>query len=288
MSVKFPDFAVQYRRDGFAVAENIIPPDLLRGLREETDRVVAAARAGELSDPHYDVIPGADGAPELRRVTDPEETAEVYAEAVRCPAVLDLAGELLGGGVRFDHAKLNFKPIGGGGALGWHQDFAFYPQTNDDMLAVGVMIEDCGPENAPLTVIPGSHRGPIFDHHRNGEFVGAVDVADLGGAEKSARALTAPAGSVSIHHARTLHASGENRGASPRPLLLLNYFAVDAFPIMHAPQWDEFNSRILRGAPVFTPRMVPVECKVPHPAPRPDDRHTTVSIYSLQERAGAQ
>ena len=281
-----PALLEQYRRDGFVVVENLIPPDLLRGLQDETARLCAAARAGELRGGHFDVIPGATGEPELRRVTDPEEAAAVYAEVVRCPAVLDAAAELLGGTVRFDHAKLNFKPAGGGGALGWHQDFAFYPQTNDDMLAVGVMIEDCGPDNAPLSVVPGSHLGPVLDHHRDGQFVGVVGDRELNGAEKTARALTAPAGSVSIHHARTLHASGENRGARPRPLLLLNYFAADAFPIFHAPEWGEFNARLLRGGLVFTPRMVPVECKVPHPAPKPSGRHTTVSIYDLQEMAG--
>ena len=55
--------------------------------------------------------------------------------------------ELLDGTVRFDHGKLNFKPPSGGGALDWHQDYPFYPNTNTDMLAVGIMIEDCTPEN---------------------------------------------------------------------------------------------------------------------------------------------
>ena len=282
MSPKLPAIREQYFRDGFAVAENVVPPGLLAALQAETARVVDTARRGELRGAHYDIIPGRAGTPELRRVADPEETAPAYANAVRCPAVLDIVADLLGGSVRFDHAKLNFKPVGGGGALGWHQDFAFYPQTNDDMLAVGVMIDDCGPDNAPLSVIPGSHRGPVYDHHRDGQFAGMIDIARLNGAEKRARQLTAPAGAVSIHHARTLHASGENRGTAPRPLLLLNYFAADAFPVFHAPDWDEFNSRLLRGDPVFSPRTVPVEYKVPHPAPRPDDRHTTVSIYDLQ------
>ena len=30
-----------------------------------------------------------------------------------------------------------------GSPVEWHQDWAFYPHTNDDLLAVGVMLDDC-------------------------------------------------------------------------------------------------------------------------------------------------
>ena len=45
------------------------------------------------------------------------------------------------------------------------------------MLAVGVMLNDCTLENGPLLVVPGSHTGPIWDHHADGYFCGAVDPA---------------------------------------------------------------------------------------------------------------
>jgi hypothetical protein len=250
--------------------------------------LTAAARAGRLSSSSggaYDVIVGGDGKPALRRVVDPENAAAVYNEAMRCDAVLDLTDALLGKrGVRFDHGKLNFKPPGGGGELGWHQDFAFYPHTNDDMLAVGVMIEDCFDDNGPLLAIPGSHKKAVFNHHRNGRFVGLIDDADLGALAKSAIALTGKAGAISIHHARTIHASGANRGKRPRPLLLFNYFAADAYPIFYGGDWDAFNARLLRGKPVFTPRIKNIPCKTPHPAPKPQiAHHTTISIYDLQK-----
>ena len=39
-------------------------------------------------------------------------------------------------------SKLNTKFEKGGSAVEWHQDWAFYPHTNDDVLAVGVMLDD--------------------------------------------------------------------------------------------------------------------------------------------------
>ena len=61
-----------------------------------------------------------------------------------------------------------------GAAVEWHQDWAFYPQTNDDVLAIGVLIDDLRPENGPLMVFPGTHRGPTFDHHSEEVFAGAM------------------------------------------------------------------------------------------------------------------
>ena len=44
-----------------------------------------------------------------------------------------------------------------GSPVEWHQDWAFYPHTNDDLLAVGVMLDDMELENGPLLVLPGTH-----------------------------------------------------------------------------------------------------------------------------------
>ena len=78
-------------------------------------------------------------------------------------------------GVRYQTGKLNMKAAGYGAAVEWHQDWAFYPHTNDDLLAIGIYLDDCGPDNGPLMVIPGSHRWPISDHHSEGVFCGAID-----------------------------------------------------------------------------------------------------------------
>jgi len=81
--------------------------------------------------------------------------------------------DLLGADVALQTAKLNIKAPGGGMAVEWHQDWALYPHTNDDLLAVGVMVDDVDEENGPLQVIPGSHRGPILDHSNpDGVFCG--------------------------------------------------------------------------------------------------------------------
>ncbi|MEM8791324.1 MAG: phytanoyl-CoA dioxygenase family protein [Pseudomonadota bacterium] len=277
-----------YQRDGYIVLKRFMPDELIRELREETSRFVSSARSNSLVGGNFDVIETPAG-PDLRRIADPERASAVYDKAMRWEPLVDLVSELLGGTCRFDHGKLNFKPPSGGGALDWHQDYAFYPQTNQNMLAVGIMIEDCTEENGPLMVIPGSHRntaglqgGPIFDHHQNGVFVGGVKSAALDGLDDAAVALTAPAGSISIHHTAMFHASTANRSAQNRPLLLYNYFAADAFPIFYNHDWDAFNARLLRGEVVDTPRYDPLPCKVPQPLPQAAADSLSGSIYDAQ------
>ncbi|MEA2855102.1 MAG: hypothetical protein QOE02_5123, partial [Rhodospirillaceae bacterium] len=70
------------------------------------------------------------------------------------------------------------KSAGYGSPVEWHQDWAFYPHTNDDVLATGIYLDDCDIDNGPLMVLPGTHRGPTFDHHAQGRFCGAMNPAD--------------------------------------------------------------------------------------------------------------
>ncbi len=269
-----------YRDNGYLVVEDAIPADRLARLRTVIAEFQTRARAIPASDGLFDVAPGhAPDTPKLRRVKDPADNHPEFDALMRSDTLLDIVTPLLGGTVRFDHSKLNFKPAGGQAQIAWHQDWAFYPHTNDDLLAVGVMIEDCTEENGPLQVIPGSHKGPVYNHHHGGLFTGGIAERDLGGKLDEAISLTAPAGSVSVHHVRTLHASSNNRATRDRPLLLFSYSAVDAFPVLHSIDLAEYDTRILRGAPTLEPRAEAVPMRLPFPRAEGAD-----SIFDNQAR----
>jgi len=255
-----------YHANGYLVVEKVFDASDLAELNQVTDEFVHRSRAVTHSNELFDVAPDhtAD-TPKVRRVKDPDRQHDAYARAMRHPKLVAILEDLIGPGVRFDHSKLNIKPVGGGAVIEWHQDWAFYPHTNDDLLAVGVLLEDCLEENGPLMVIPGSHRGPVHDHHHDGVFVGACDPTVLGEAPKLAVALTGQAGSCTFHHVRALHASTENRGIRERRLLLFSYAAVDAWPIVDKYDLDEFNGRILTGAPTWMPRQIDVPVRIPLP-----------------------
>jgi phytanoyl-CoA hydroxylase len=157
------------------------------------------------------------------------------------------------------------KSAGYGAAVEWHQDWAFYPHTNDDLLAIGIYLDDCGPDNGPLMVIPGSHTWPIEDHHSDGVFCGAIDPAASSIDFSKSVMLAGPAGSMTIHHVRMVHGSALNTSARPRRLLLFQYTAVDAFPLLGIPDWEKFNAHIVTGEPTTVPRLTPVPVRIPLP-----------------------
>ncbi len=268
-----------YRENGYLLLERVIDELTLARLRGKIDEFLEASRKVESSNEVYDLDNSHSAAqPRVRRLKDPYLRDPMFKNLAASDAILDPVAQLLGGSVRFDHSKLNFKHPGAAAEIQWHQDWAFYPYTNDDLLAVGVMIEDCTADNGPLMVIPGSHKGPIYDHHHDGVFAGGIDRGEIEHLLDQAVDITAPAGSISLHHVRTLHASRNNQGDTLRPLLLFSYAAVDAFPIFESYDIEEFDSRILRGEPVRAGRMeaLPFRIQVPRKA-------GTDSIYDDQE-----
>jgi ectoine hydroxylase-related dioxygenase (phytanoyl-CoA dioxygenase family) len=255
-----------YRDQGYLLLENVISTHTLGAIREKIDEYLVIARESAASNSLFDLDPAhSPGNPLVRRLKDPHKVDPVFSDLSRCGEIVGPVAELLGGTVRFDHSKLNFKPASSNAEIQWHQDWGFYPHTNDDMLAVGVMIEDCTHENGPMMVIPGSHRGPIYDHHHNGTFAGGIDPEDLADQLGKAVEMVGPAGSISIHHVRTLHASTNNTTSSTRPLMLFSYMAVDAFPILERYEIAEFDSRILRGSPTKVGRMEALPFRIAQP-----------------------
>lgn len=261
-----------YRESGYLILENAIDSETLTRIRAKIDEFIQLSRSVESSDAIFDLAPShSSHSPCVRRLKNPHIQDSLFHDLSRSSMIIDPVAELLGGTVRFDHSKLNFKPPNSDAAIQWHQDWGFYPHTNDDMLAVGVMIEDCTPDNGPMMIIPGSHRGPVYNHHENGIFAGGIDPDELGDLLGEAIDCTAPAGSISIHHVRTLHASRNNATDSTRPLLLYSYMAVDAFPVFDHYEIGEFDSRIIRGAPTLVGRMENLPFRISQPRTKDSD-----------------
>ena len=189
---------------------------------------------------------------------------------------MEIVSRLIGPNIRCNGQKLNMKSAEFGSPVEWHQDWAFYPHTNDDLLAVGIAIDAMTSENGCLMAIPGSHRGRVYNHHQDGHFAGAVTETDFNA--EGAVSIEVGAGGVSIHHVRALHGSVPNTSSRPRRLLLFAYAAADALPLVPpVTDWEAFNAKIVAGRPTYEPRLTDVPVRVPYPpAPRGG------SIYEIQ------
>lgn len=253
-----------YHKNGYLGVENVLSDTEIQALRRATDEFVEKSRAVTQHTDVFDLEPGhtADN-PRLRRLKNPIDQHQVYRKTLHHEGILAMVSQLIGYGLHCNGNKLNMKQPGYGSPVEWHQDWSFYPHTNDDLLAVGVAIDDMTEENGPLLVIPGSHKGPIYDHHQDGRFCGAV--TDPAFSDKGAVPVMVKAGGITIHHARTLHGSVANTSGKPRRLLLFQYCAIDAWPLMGIKSWDDFVATIVRGEPTNIPRLTDVPVRLPMP-----------------------
>lgn len=272
-----------YESNGYLVLENRIPKDIVEAIRAEISRFEDMSREMTKPDDRIDLEPShTPSEPRLRRIKLPHTQSDVMRDLMYSDHILAPARDLAGPDLRLHTTKLNMKIAGGGAAVEWHQDYAFYPHTNDDVLAIGVLIDDMETENGPLMVFPGSHRGPIHNHHQDDVFVGAMDLAACGFDMKDAVELKGPAGSISIHHGRIVHGSAVNVSDRARRILFYEMMAADAFPIMGSmTNWsgiEDYNERMLCGNPTLTPRLKEIPVKIPQPQP-----DKSGSIYEIQD-----
>jgi phytanoyl-CoA hydroxylase len=267
-----------YREQGFIVVEDVLTPDQLRQARDLIGEKIEGAREVTSHTDVYDLEPDhSPEVPRVRRIKTPHVHMPFVMELARSPRLVGILQQLLGTeSVRLHGSKINMKSPSGGSPVEWHQDWAFYPHTNDDLLAVGVMLEDCTVENGAMYMIPGTHKGPVFDHHSEGVFAGALDPAlvDL----PKAVPCVGKAGSMSFHHVRTVHGSAENLSTKPRTLLLYEFAAADAWPLFYVPpDLPSYDARLVSGQSTIEPRLTSVPVRIPLPQP---SRHS--GIYEMQ------
>ena len=249
-----------YQDNGYLLVEDVITNEQLKKLQEITYEFIDQSRTLTESNDVYDLDEGhCVEQPRLTRIKLPHKQHQYFDDILKKSGVTEVLRDILGANATLLTSKLNTKSPGGGAAVEWHQDWAFYPHTNDNLLAFGLMLEDVTIENGPLQVIPGSHKGPILSHHNNGVFCGAVDPDD------------------------------------PNFNLILFYEIArsDAWPILGASSyfhglgqdgfWKDLQDRIIIGQPCVEPCVENVPVRMPLP-PAPNSS----SIFQTQKSGGAK
>lgn len=275
-----------YWQDGYLVLPDALRPNQLAALT--ADFVTWRDQSRSIGEPHgetmdgrarFDVEPAsADTPAALRRVASPIEISDAYLDAMRTSPAVDAVAQLLGPNVEFNNAKINSKQPGAATEVKFHQDFMFQPHSNEDLVAVLFFLDDVTVENGPLEVVPGSHRGPMFDHWHDGVFTGAVspDVVDAECGDTVA--ATGVAGTACLMHTRLLHGSAPNQSDQPRTLFISEYRAEDAKPLQinHIP--SRYDGEIVRGRRTNTVRCSSYTMTFP-------EVPTGASFFSQQAKA---
>ena len=269
-----------YQRDGYLAVRGVLDATQIGTLRRVTEALVERSRAVTKSDALFDLDPRHTAAqPVLRRIKNPADNDPLYRWVTFESPIPDIVAQLLGPAVRFHHSKLNMKGSLIGAAVEFHQDAAFYPHSNDDVLAVGLLLDDATADNGAMAVLPGSHRGPIYTHYDGqGRFVGCMRPDDVERLDTSrAVLLELPGGSIHIHHYRLVHWSAPNTSTRERRLLINSYAAADALSLVPDSTRSPLYGTLVRGTAPGMARRTAGDMPLP-----PDFSQGYTSIYELQ------
>ena len=271
-----------YFDQGYVVKERAIGADWLGRLNTAMAVLVENTRSMTRSTQIYDLDAGhTNENPRLRRIAYLDDLDPVFWEFCKDSPLTDLAADLLGPNVRFRECMINFKWAGGGQEVKWHQDFPFYPLTNTTVAQFLVCLNDVGREQGPLQVVPKSHEGPFYDHYdKDDNWLGYIQDDKLAEAGlETAVELTGPAGTITVHHCATLHASRANLSELGRPVLIVTYCACDAVGYTAVTYPTSNCLKVVRGEETKYARLEPMNMRMP-----PDWSDGYTSIFEHQEK----
>lgn len=254
-----PEQIETFHEQGFLAVRQVLDAASLDRLRRTADAMLDRSRdVGPEGNEVFDVAAGhSPTTPRINRINHPVVQDPAFEAIATSARILDIVSSLLGPDIKFHHSKLNMKTGGGGAQVGWHQDFAFFPHTNYDLLACGIALDDSDTGNGCLLVVPGSHRGRLLNHRdADGAFTGKISEPESTFHPEKAMPVELKAGDMSIHHVMAVHGSMQNNSTRARRLLICQYAATDAIQLDARSPANDFTNKVLRGGPVMHARLV--------------------------------
>lgn len=222
----------EYRDKGYVLA-----PGLL--CRPELE-VLEAAMLGLTRRDGPEVMREKNGEPHV--VYGMHLLDERFRALSRHPRLVGPAEQLLGNQIYVHQSRVNVKQMGGA-IVDWHQDFGTYHRVDGvpepQGLMISILLDEVTACNAPLMLVPGSHRKGIVsearineaaeDHGAAARYRYDISLETLDGLVRShgLEAITGPAGSVLFMNMNVVHGSTVNITPLRRVILYLNVCTVD-------------------------------------------------------------
>ena len=133
----------QYRRDGYVVLPGLLDADVLKQVDRRIGRITEDAFAREDFSKILEVEPeNVGGQMVVRRIYNPYDLHDDFRQLASQARVVDCIESLIGPNINLHHSKLNMKPPSVGSVVEWHQDLAYFPHTNDDLVTLLIYLDD--------------------------------------------------------------------------------------------------------------------------------------------------
>jgi phytanoyl-CoA hydroxylase len=266
-----------YRENGYLLIRNFFSQERMKQAIAAIEEILQVDQMEEIAEMEPKDIG------EVRRIWGPTFRHKFYDELMQDSKLLDAIAAFIGNNIVFHYSRINMKSPKIGSPVDWHQDFAYNPHTNTDLMTCLIYLDDADKSNGCLKVIPGSHKNGLCDHYVGNYFRGKVLPENLP-CENPIINLEAPAGSVIFLHCLTLHRSDANLSNQARRAFLPSYRASDAYPIYLSRYTSDLEpkTKLVRGKLSNFARVEAANWKMPHP------EKTFNSLYEIQEGSHLQ
>jgi ectoine hydroxylase len=196
------------------------------------------------------------GGQAVRSVYGSHATNESFRRLTRDARVVEPARQILEDDVYVYQFKINVKAGFAGDVWQWHQDFIFWRNEDgmpdDRVINMAIFLDEVNEFNAPMFLIPGSHKEGVIEVPARRFAVGGARGADpewvsnltaelkysldkrtvSALAEKYGMvAPKGPAGSVLIFHSNLAHASASNISPFDRVVVFITFNSVCNKPV---------------------------------------------------------
>lgn len=220
----------QYHREGFLVFEQLIDREKLASYLAVLDELVARGQQmTESHRPHWSLELNADGDPipgVLHKVQGVCQEEPRILNLARERSLVEVAEALLGPDLDVFGTKFFPKLPRLGTSTRWHQDNFYFGTESDRILSCGIYLQDADRENGCLRVIPGSHKGAIAVHEKDGATHESWAQVDESGAVD----LEIPGGTAVFFSANILHGAYDNHSDRSRYATAWHYLPGDVNP----------------------------------------------------------
>ena len=213
-----------YARDGYVVVPDLLSPDEVAALRDETRAIAAGERGAILG---VDLLDGAaDPQAAVLAIHFPHKASPLMRRALDHPGIVGVLTALLGPDVKAMQSMLFVKGAGKPGQA-WHQDEHYIPTRDRSLIGAWIALDDATIDNGCLWMLPGSHRAGVLyptRAHGDARFDNGEEAHGFPHDREAGVPVEVGAGGVAFFNGYTLHRSLNNRRPAGYRRALVNHY----------------------------------------------------------------
>lgn len=235
----------QFRKEGFFVLENVIPPAALEGLRAECQRYIAKFDA-EMEAKGLNVL-GINHYKKRYFISNRGSESPVITEFLFSDLMAEITCATLGDTVYLFNEQYVVKAADRDTKFGWHQDSGYIGHYHKPYLSCWCALDDMSVANGTISVLSYERAGmkpdDLFDHVVE---EGTNDKVGYHGTDPGEPVIV-PAGSIVVFSSRTFHRSGANTTDRMRRSYLAQYSSEPILTKDHSKVWAQAVPFLLNG-----------------------------------------